>query len=212
MRNLLFDIKSIGYSKFNQILSQNAKIKKASKINEVNVFNFGIPADTTKDGKVTCPFADECRDYCFAKKGFYKMPNVAEAYERRYKLTKLESFVEIMDVVINYNDVDYLRIHDSGDFYSKKYVKDWITIINKNKHVKFYCYTKSFVLFDDLEIPENLYITKSEGGKNDHLIKNDEKVAKIFLSEEELIEAGYDNATKNDLMMVNSDKIGLVKI
>ena len=79
------------------LLTQNSKLKKTSKELGVRVFNFGIPAYKSVSGKLTCPMADECVKFCYAKKGAYIWSNVKPAFERRYELTKLESFAGLMN-------------------------------------------------------------------------------------------------------------------
>ena len=65
------------------LLTQNAKMKKTSKENKAKIFNFSIPAYKTKDGKITCPFADSCVKYCYAQKGNYtRFPVVQELMEK----------------------------------------------------------------------------------------------------------------------------------
>ena len=66
------------------ILTQNSKLKTTSKHYNVKVLNFGIPAYKTQSGKVTCPFADKCVSFCYAKKGAYIWKNVKPAFEKRY--------------------------------------------------------------------------------------------------------------------------------
>jgi len=65
-----------------------------------------------------------------------------------------------------------LRIHVGGDFFSQTYLDAWIEVAKKFHHCVFYAYTKSipFVTARKNEIPSNLRITLSKGGKFDSLI------------------------------------------
>ena len=63
------------------LLTQNTKIKKTSKTLGVKLMNFGIPAYKSASGKLTCPMADECVKFCYAKKGAYIWSNVQPAFE-----------------------------------------------------------------------------------------------------------------------------------
>ena len=113
----------------NQILTQNSKLKKTSKLNNKRVFNFGIIANKSLEGKSTCPFAKGClgADYkCYAQKGAYAWPSVKNAYNNRYLLTKQDNFISLMNEAIQKKKVDILRLHDSGDFYSIAYLNKWI--------------------------------------------------------------------------------------
>ena len=198
------------------LLTQNAKIKETSKKVGLNIFNFSIPAYKSESGKLTCPFADACVKYCYAQKGNYKrFPKIGELMEQRYLLSKQSIFVASMNIEIKKKKADAIRIHDSGDFYSKEYLDKWVTIAKDNPTVKFYAYTKSIPLFIGKELPTNMDIIFSVGSKKDELINFEtHRHAKIFNSEEELQKAGYINASKIDFYATkfhsSNKKIGLI--
>jgi len=198
-----------------ELLTQNTKLKSTSKIIGKRVFNFGITAYKSITGKIICPFADKCVEYCYAQKGAYSWSNVKPAFEKRYEITKQDNFIELMNKEIKRKKVDFLRVHDSGDFYSNSYIQKWFKIANQNPNVNFYAYTKSIPLFKGLSIPENFDIIFSEGSKVDELINvKTDRHAKIFNSVNELEKAGYINASKNDLnatkFFTKNHKVGLV--
>ena len=116
------------------LLTQNSKLKRTSKELGIRVFNFGIPAYKSASGKLTCPMADECVKFCYAKKGAYIWSNVKPAFERRYELTKLESFAGLMNDEIKRKRPDYVRVHDSGDYYSRAYLAKWIQVAIHSAH------------------------------------------------------------------------------
>jgi len=196
------------------LLTQNAKMKKTSKENNAKIFNFSIPAYKTKSGKITCPFADSCVKYCYAQKGNYtRFPKIAELMEQKYKISKTDNFITLMNEEIIKKKATHIRIHDSGDFYSIAYLQKWLTIANDNKEVIFYAYTKSIKFFvNGLLLPKNLKIIFSEGSKTDNLINvNKHRHARIFKSKELLNAAGYIDASNNDLKAITSNKrVGLV--
>lgn len=198
------------------LLTQNSKIKETSEKVGLNIFNFSIPAYKSASGKLTCPFADDCVKYCYAQKGNYKrFPKIGQLMEERYQLTKQSIFVALMNIEIKKKKVDAIRIHDSGDFYSKEYLEKWVTIAKDNPMIKFYAYTKSIPLFLGKELPENMDIIFSTGSKKDNLINFEtHRHAKIFDNVEELEKAGYINASKIDFFATkfysNNKKIGLI--
>ena len=196
------------------LLTQNAKMKKTSKENNTKIFNFSIPAYKTKAGKITCPFAKECIKYCYAQKGNYtRFPIIQQLMEKKYELTKQNNFVELMTKEIKKKHAKYIRIHDSGDFYSVKYLNKWIQIAKDNKNVIFYAYTKSIKFFiNGLKLPKNLKIIFSEGSKTDTLINvNKHRHARIFKDITTLLNAGYIDASNNDLKAITENKkVGLV--
>lgn len=197
------------------LITQNSKLKSTSREMGLRVFNFGIPAYKSATGKLTCPFADKCVKYCYAQKGAYIWGNVKPAFERRYEATKQDNFVEMMVEELVKKKADYLRIHDSGDYYSNDYIYKWFAIANALPHVRFYSYTKSIPLFLDKTIPENMDIIFSEGSKKDELIDvNIHRHSRIFSDKSELENAGYVDASKNDLMATkwfnDNHRIGLI--
>ena len=197
------------------LLTQNAKMKKTSIKNNTKIYNFSIPAYKTKTGKVVCPFAGGCQKYCYAQKGNYtRFPIVQELMEQKYKITKQENFIPLMNKEIRKKKAKYIRIHDSGDFYSIEYLNKWIQIANTNKEVIFYAYTKSIPFFKGakqgkpiVKVPKNLKIIFSEGSKRDILINNNtDRHARIFKSKELLAAAGYVDASDNDLKAITENK------
>ena len=196
------------------LLTQNAKMKKTSKENKAKIFNFSIPAYKTKEGKITCPFAKECVKYCYAQKGNYtRFPVVQELMEEKYKISKTNTFIPLMNEEIRKKKATHIRIHDSGDFYSPQYLNKWVDIAKQNTNVIFYAYTKSIKFFvNGLLLPKNMKVIFSEGSKTDNLINvNKHRHARIFKSKELLQAAGYINASDNDLQAITSNKrVGLV--
>jgi len=199
------------------LLTQNTKIKDTSKVMGVKVFNFSIPAYKSETGKVTCPFADSCIKFCYAQKGNYKrFPSVRNGMEKKYQLTKQDNFIELMNKEIIKKKPDFIRVHDSGDYYSKAYLNKWLTIAEQNPSVKFYSYTNSIKFIKELKtIPDNFDFIFSDSGKQVNLIdKSKDRHTKIFNSIESLNKLGYANASKIDLNATkwynNTNKVGLI--
>ena len=196
------------------LLTQNSKMKKTSLKNNAKIFNFSIPAYKTKSGKITCPFASACVKYCYAQKGNYtRYPIVQEVQEKKYEISKQNNFNSLMNAEIKKKKATHIRIHDSGDFYSIKYLAKWIQIAEYNKEVIFYAYTKSIKFFvDGLLLPDNMKIIFSEGSKTDNLINaREHRHARIFKTSEALIAAGYIDASENDLQAITENKkVGLI--
>lgn len=201
-----------------ELLTQNSKIKKTSKKFNVRLFNFGIPAYKSISGRIICPMAGDCVKFCYAKKGAYTWSNVRPAFERRYEATKLDNFVEVMNLEISKKRADFIRIHDSGDYYSREYMYKWFTIAELNPTVKFYSYTNMVQLVQESEnknlIPENFDFIFSDSGKQADRIKSSDRHTKIFKSIAELNKAGYTDCSEYDLLATKwfnkNNKIGLV--
>ena len=203
------------YLNIMNLLTQNSKLKKTSKELRLRVFNFGIPAYKSASGKLTCPMADTCVKFCYAKKGAYIWSNVKPAFEKRYELTKTDDFVEAMNAEIRKKKPDYVRVHDSGDYYSTAYLKKWIQVAIHNPSVRFYSYTNMVDMFHKTDLPDNYDVIFSDAGKQRHLIRfNKDRHTNIFSSEEKLNKAGFVNASKIDLYATKwfskNHKVGLV--
>ena len=198
-----------------QLLTQNTKLRKTSKAIGLKVMNFGIPAYEDSEGRRTCPFAGSCASFCYAQKGAYSWSNVKPAFKWRYEQTKSDGFVDAMVSEIVRKKADMIRVHDSGDYYSPKYINKWMAIAEALPHVRFYSYTKSVPLFLDRVWPDNFDIIFSEGGTKDHLIdRTKHRHCRIFDSYEAMAQADYVNAMDSDVMATKwfnqSSKVGLV--
>ena len=70
--------------------------------------------------------------------------------------------------------IELVRIHESGDFWSELYFLAWLRVARKNPTRKYYAYTKQLQLWlNNLDqIPENFYLTASQGGNLDPLLKS----------------------------------------
>jgi hypothetical protein len=189
------------------MLTQNSKLKKTSKLSRLRVFNFGIPAQDT------CLWAGDCKKFCYASKGAYVWSNVKPAFERRLEITKQNDFSELMITEIIKKKASHVRIHDSGDFYSREYLHKWIKVMQSMPDVTFYAYSKSLPLFEGETLPKNFVLIKSMGGKKDDMINmKKDRHARIFNSIDELKKEGYVNASENDLFAIGENKkIGLLK-
>lgn len=208
------------------LLTQNAKMKKSSQ-NGINVFNFGIPAFRSETGLATCPNASQCATGCYARSGTYRFKNTVNAYEQRLSLTQLPDFIPLLIADINLKSLQskskglkcIIRIHDSGDFYSKDYAKSWFEIMNyfvSNQNVSFYAYTKMVSMFETFKsenrIPSNFRAIYSYGGREDSLIDTEShRHSKVFENETELVSNGYVNASQDDMLaLTDCLKVGLV--
>jgi hypothetical protein len=198
----------------------NTKLKKTAKEFGVKIFNFSIPAgNDKKTGKITCPFAGPCLIDCYAKKGMYRFGNVERALSKRYEDSKKEDFVSrITSELAKVRPVKqiYVRIHDSGDFYSPLYFAKWLEIARLNPSVRFYAYTKSHSFIrGNFNLPENFDLIFSLGSTKDELINTEtERHSKIFYSKEQMEREGYFDASYLDInatkWITANKKIGLL--
>lgn len=198
----------------------NTKLKNTAKHFDIKIFNFSIPAGNDKaSGKITCPFAGSCLSLCYAKKGMYRFGNVERALSKRYEATKESNFVERINTElakVKPGKQIYVRIHDSGDFYSPAYFQKWLEIARLNPTVRFYAYTKSHSFIrGNFAIPDNMDLIFSLGSTRDELINQEtERHSKIFQSADEMSAAGYSDSSYLDInatkWVTANNKIGLL--
>lgn len=176
---------------------------------------------TMPDGStmMTCPNAGVCAAPCYARHGTYRFRNVREAHLRNLVATlDAERWTEEMVAELAHPRFDgaWTRIHDSGDFYSRRYAEAWCEIAARSPLTTFYAYSKEVSLLkalrDEWRIPPNLHIIYSLGGKEDHLVDRDrDRHADVFPTLEALLAAGYhDQADDDRLAVLGPIRVGIV--
>lgn len=201
-------------SKTIKLFSVNSKMKKSRNKQFQKIVNFTLPAFIAKNGFKTCPMAQACVSGCYARSGAYLFSNVAKKHNANLDATFQDSFVSNVIAELTKNKADLVRIHDSGDFYSLEYLNKWFFIARAMPNVQFYAYTKMIEMLKSQasNMPKNMTIIFSLGGKQDHLI--DQKVdrhSKVFETIEQLQAADYVNTSDDDTQALGiNGKIGLV--
>lgn len=103
-----------------------------------------------------------------------------------------------------------LRIHDSGDFFSPWYMRALLSAVGKRPWIQAYGYTKRIDLLAGMALPDNVKLLQSVGGRLDDRIDRDQPHARVFLTEQARIEAGYQDGNESDLPAVRGESVGLV--
>ena len=151
------------------------KFIKKNKYYTGIVFEYNLPSGHTcpfaeqclvKVDKVTGKFIDKSKEYKCYSATAERFPAV-----RKSRWDNFE-FVKQNNTPIIPNDCKAVRIHASGDFFNQQYFNMWINICNKNPNIEFWAYTKSINYWINQinNIPDNLVLTASYGGKYDNLI------------------------------------------
>lgn len=175
----------------------NAKLGK-------QISTFSLPAGWTcpgaaqclaranrETGKIQDGQAQQFR--CFAASAEAAYTNVRESRWHNFDLLKGKTSQEMQSLILASlpSDASIVRIHVSGDFFSEAYFNAWIGAAKARPEVKFYAYTKSIHFWLRLqgEIPANLILTASEGGKFDAQIDGFKR-AKVVFSEDQAAALG----------------------
>ena len=194
-------------SQFLKFSHGNAKLKKR--------LIFSLPAGKTCPGALFCKSFAVLQDdgkrkiqdgkdtqfRCFAASSEVQYDAVfkSRAYNMELMMRALidGSMVDLINSSVQHHrkkNTELVRIHESGDFFSRPYLLAWVEVAKLNPDLKFYCYSKSLNLFIGLTLPSNFYLTASYGGKYDYLI--DEaffpRYAKVFKNDVEANNAGLE--------------------
>ena len=177
--------------------------------------SFNIPRLRSSDGQVTCPYDGTCADICYAGQGRMIMAASIQSRERNLAHINRISFSSLRDKVAedvrSMDTVTHIRIHDSGDFFSRPYYHAWIEIAEMCPKVIFYAYTKSIPFLEWDNHPSNFRIVQSLGGSKDYDIDLNRPHAKIFATEQERKMQKYCDGNSSDIPAVlGYNRIGLV--
>ena len=175
---LLISISSM--SKLLKFSVGNAKLSKRIVI-------FSLPAGHychfAKDCKVSADrdtgdlsYSSDINYMCFAARQEQRLTNVRDArWHNLNLLMTADIMFELIYDSLRYQDLEwmpYVRIHESGDFFSSEYLAAWIDVAELLPNTTFSAYTKALPLWyaQRHDIPANLLLTASWGGTHDHLI------------------------------------------
>ena len=184
------------------------------RLKHIGVWTWSLPAWAGRlpDGRTynTCPSAGICRHVCYALHGAYLWPVVRSRHEAnlRFVLEDLPGWQRAMMAELQASRFAgrWVRIHDSGDFFSDDYLRAWTGICRARPEVNFYCYTKEVDRLRRLvepDPPDNLHWVYSYGGVQDHsLDPGVDRVADVFPDEDAIERAGWSSQRESDLLAV----------
>ncbi len=151
-----------------------------------NVHTFSLPAGHSCPGAKDClsradPDTGKISDgkfnkfRCFAATSEAMYSNVRESRWNNFNLLMAAGTVSAMTELLLASmpkKLTHMRIHVSGDFFSQTYFDAWCRAASARPEVEFYAYTKSLRYWVSRipEIPKNLRLVASYGGKHDELI------------------------------------------
>lgn len=120
----------------------------------VDTLIFNMPAG--KNG--TC--GQTCQG-CYALKASRLYPNVKVQREHNKYLfdNHKDTLLTLLLTQLHYSDLQVVRVHESGDFFSQEYLNFWIDIASLLPDKLFYAYTKTVNLFGN--VPDNFNIINS---------------------------------------------------
>ena len=106
--------------------------KKLGKL----IYSFDLPA------VVSCPNSNECFKNCYANKGAFlyggKGAKTSNTYNFAIALNDLKYLQKELIKEIEKKKIKTIRIHSSGDFFSKEYFVMWCNIAKRFNNIKIY--------------------------------------------------------------------------
>lgn len=165
----------------------NKKLRKlrARLGGKVRIYSFDLLAGWS------CPFAHDCKSWvtetgstrtihdgvgqrfrCYAasQEAVYKNTFAMRAsnFINLYDAHGVSEMVHLLEEAFPTN-ADVIRIHTSGDFFSRDYFQAWYIVARNHPGVRFYCYTKATPFLIGLRLPDNFRLTVSDGGTRSDL-------------------------------------------
>lgn len=173
----------------------NAKIEALSQDSELSEYLHGRRKVYSFDllSGWSCPFANECLSKVVIENGSRKIRDGANTQFRCFSASQEVVYTNVYNVrKQNFDtlrgldgndmfaalssalpkDAGIVRIHVAGDMFSQDYFDAWVSLAKHNSRTLFYAYTKSlkFWVRRIEDIPNNLVLTASFGGRHDSLI------------------------------------------
>lgn len=191
-----------------RLLTQNREMRA------IGVWNWTLPAWAGRlpDGRTynTCLSAGICRHACYARHGTYRWPQVIAKHHANlaFVLDDLPGWERAMTAELGARRFlrTWVRIHDSGDFFSDAYLLAWLRIMRARDTTNFYAYTKEVARFRRLvepEPPDNFLWVYSFGGTQDTALDvTRDRVADVFPDEQAIRDAGWGSQEASDLLAV----------
>ena len=171
----------------------NAKLKRLRELLAIeygrkpNIYGFSLPAG------YSCPFADGClskadritgkltdgphMEYrCFQASLEAVFANTRNAawlnFDALRACQTVEDMVDLFQAAIPKN-ADIIRFGIDGDMFNQRMFDSVLAIARLNPSIRFYAYTKSLIYWVNRlgEIPSNLNLNASRGGRLDNLIE-----------------------------------------
>ena len=137
--------------------------KLLSKTSKMPGSSFSTSAFACQTGSKLAKIEGSVCNKCYARKGFYHMPNVKAAQEWRLEFMQTAAFVDTM--IEEIGDEKYFRWFDAGDVQSVSDCLKIITICLKTPRTKHWCPTKEAKYWSQalemVDLPKNLIVRLS---------------------------------------------------
>lgn len=128
--------------------------------------SYGIPASSCKVGQKLATIKGSVCSNCYALKGFYVMPSVKQAQQKRLNSLTHPMWTDAMTYLIAKSKTEYFRWHDSGDLQSRGHLDNIVKVAKNLPNVNFWLPTREAKLItqylkEHLDFPDNLIVRVS---------------------------------------------------
>ncbi len=189
---------------YRQVLGNSTKMKMTEAQHPGNIFrNFSISAQPG-----VCRFCTFC-DACYTRSGRMALDTAQQSYRENLEMARDGSLWERLEPELQALERKAaregkqvrIRVHDTGDYFSKAYLKAWLDTAEAHPSVTFYSYTKAVGWVkqaqDAGEVPENHRFVFSMGTTQELLIDPSDRVAAIF-GAERAVPPGWSDGSHDD--------------
>jgi Gene product 88 len=105
------------------------------------IWGFGLPSGRLE---ICLGLSPDCLGPCYARHLERLRPTMLARYEANLALSRQRDFVLRACCFILAHDIQVVRIHIGGDFYSVVYARRWRRIIRRLPQVRFFFYSRSW--------------------------------------------------------------------
>lgn len=182
-----------------------ARLRKLGilKLKKSWIYQFNLPAG------ITCPGAKQCKRWvspwtgetmsgpdseweCYAIRSERRYPEVLPARWNNLIVLKnaisAERMAEIIEECLPRN-ARVIRIHESGDFWNRRYLEAWIMVAERNPGIVFFGYSKT-QWAADAHLPENMFLHYSDGGRYDDVYSGKIPTCYVGINQEHILQIG----------------------
>lgn len=157
---------------------------------------------------------------CYAARaqGQYPGANV-QAFKNLDLIKKMKTKEKIADLIVKsmkyhgLGDIDVLRIHEAGDFFSQEYFDAWVEVAKRMPKTLFYAYTVSlpYYMARKNSLPKNFKVIASMDKNNeDFILDNNLRYSRVVNSVEEAKELGLPIDVDDSLAWGSDDNFALI--
>ena len=122
-----------------------------SKPSKMPSYGYSIPAKYCNVGSKLLLVEGSTCSKCYALKGRYVFPNVADCLERRYQSLNNPLWVDAMVHIINTLQLAFFRWHDAGDIQSIEHLHKIATVALLTPNTKHWLPTREYRIVKDYQ-------------------------------------------------------------